>query len=84
MYVGSLYYGGTMYFRNFSVKVVSNQSDYGTTEETAYPVIALHTGNGKLFGSGGAASDSTAVLIPNDTFKLTWVPVSDCEQVDFT
>lgn len=74
-----------MYFRNFSINVKKNIAEYGTSENTAYPVLALWTAaNGKKMGSNITDADNTYVLIANDTFALRWVPASVCEQVDLT
>ena len=74
-----------MYFRNFSINVKKNVDEYGTSENTSYPVIAMWTAAGRRkLGSDITDPDNTYFLIANDTFAFRWVCSADCEQVDLT
>jgi hypothetical protein len=74
-----------MYFRNFSINVKKNIQDYGTSENTSYPVIAMWTSaSEKKMGPSISDPANTHFLIANDTFEFRWITSSDCEQVDLT
>ena len=73
-----------MYFRKFSINIKREIAQYGASDNTSYPVIAVWTPTGRDSGAGKKDPANTHFLIANDSFEFRWVTSSDCEQVDLT